>query len=66
MQNGIVILDEPDSLPDGAEVRVEVVAATEKPAAKRRGGMWKGQVRIADDFDDLPDDLAAAFGGPPE
>jgi hypothetical protein len=66
VQNGIVILDEPDSLPEGAEVRVEVVAAAEKPAAQRRGGMWKGQVRIADDFDDLPDDLAAAFGVLPD
>jgi len=27
----------------------------------RRPGQWKGQVRIADDFDDLPADLAAAF-----
>jgi prevent-host-death family protein len=28
----------------------------------RRGGQWKGRVRIADDFDTLPDDIAAAFG----
>jgi prevent-host-death family protein len=28
----------------------------------RRGGQWKGRVRIADDFDALPDDIAAAFG----
>jgi prevent-host-death family protein len=28
----------------------------------RRGGQWKGRVRIADDFDALPDDVAAAFG----
>jgi len=25
-------------------------------------GMWKGQVHIADDFDELPDDIADAFG----
>lgn len=25
-------------------------------------GVWKGRVRIADDFDDLPDDLAGALG----
>jgi len=27
----------------------------------RRPGLWKGQVRIGPDFDELPDDLAAAF-----
>jgi prevent-host-death family protein len=30
--------------------------------APRKGGQWKGRVRIADDFDVLPDDIAAAFG----
>ena len=25
-------------------------------------GIWRGQVEIADDFDDLPDDIAEAFG----
>ena len=29
---------------------------------KRQGGQWKGQVTIAPDFDDLPDDLAESFG----
>ncbi len=28
----------------------------------RLGGQWKGRVRIAEDFDQLPDDIAAAFG----
>jgi prevent-host-death family protein len=31
-------------------------------ASPRPGGQWKGRVRIADDFDDLPEDLASAFG----
>ncbi|WP_442483984.1 hypothetical protein [Aeoliella sp. SH292] len=31
-------------------------------AAVRRGGQWKGQVVIADDFDELPDDMREAFG----
>ncbi len=32
----------------------------------RTGGQRRGRGRIADDFDDLPDDLAAPFGaGPP-
>jgi prevent-host-death family protein len=28
----------------------------------RQGGQWRGKVRIADDFDELPDDIAHAFG----
>lgn len=34
-------------------------------ASPRVGGQWKGQVRMAEDFDSLPDDLADAFGIPP-
>jgi len=66
VQNAIVILDEPDSLPEGAEVGVEVVESSEAPVQRRRGGMWKEQIRIADDFDELPDDLADGFGMRPE
>jgi prevent-host-death family protein len=25
-------------------------------------GLWRGRVHIADDFDELPDDIAEAFG----
>jgi prevent-host-death family protein len=50
-----------------------VITRRGKPAARlvpeRRGegfaslaGRWKGRVHIADDFDELPDDLADAFG----
>jgi hypothetical protein len=28
----------------------------------RKGGIWRGKVWIADDFDTLPDDIAEAFG----
>lgn len=28
----------------------------------RQGGQWKGRVRMAEDFDSLPEDIAAAFG----
>ena len=31
--------------------------------APRVPGGWKGRVRIAEDFDDLPDEVAAAFRG---
>lgn len=50
-----------------------VIARAGKPLARlvplepdgppRVLGVWAGQVSIAADFDDLPDDLAAAFGG---
>ena len=66
VRNGVVVLDEHAELPEGAAVRVEVVSPTETGGAQKRkrrqGGQWKGQVAIAADFDELPDDLAEAFG----
>ena len=32
------------------------------PAKIRRGGQWRGKIQIADDFDDLPEEIANAFG----
>ena len=40
-------------------VRLVPIRADESP---RQGGQWQGRVRIADDFDALPGDVAAAFG----
>ena len=40
-------------------VRLVPIRADDSP---RLGGQWKGRVRMADDFDSLPDDIAAAFG----
>ena len=50
-----------------------VIARAGKPAARlvpldrrpqpRKLGVWRGQVVIHDDFDDLPDELASAFRG---
>lgn len=34
----------------------------ERSKEDRRPGALHGKIRIADDFDDLPDDLAEAFG----
>ena len=35
----------------------------EKPTKKRRTlGGWEGKVWIADDFDDIPEEIAKAFG----
>jgi prevent-host-death family protein len=50
-----------------------VITRRGKPAARlvpeRKGdgfaslaGAWRGRVRIADDFDELPDDIADALG----
>lgn len=33
-----------------------------EPAVRRRPGALKGKIRIAEDFDELPPDIAAAFG----
>jgi prevent-host-death family protein len=35
----------------------------DKPKAPRQMGGWEGRVWIADDFDELPDEIAAAFRG---
>lgn len=34
----------------------------ERPQVSRRPGALKGEIRIAEDFDELPEDLRAAFG----
>jgi prevent-host-death family protein len=40
------------------------LVAIEKPKRTRTSlcGAWKGKVWMADDFDELPDDIAEAFG----
>jgi prevent-host-death family protein len=40
--------------------RLVPIGDTASLAAVR--GAWHGQVRMADDFDELPDDIADAFG----
>ncbi len=54
---------------EGEEI---VIGKAGKPVAKlvpytkeegpRMLGVWKGKVRIAEDFDELPEDIAEAFG----
>jgi prevent-host-death family protein len=49
-----------------------IIARAGKPVAKllpfarqdgpRQGGQWRGLVRIAPDFDELPPDIGEAFG----
>lgn len=43
------------------QVVARMVPSLPRPA--RRPGYWKGQVRISKDFDELPEDVAAAFRG---
>jgi prevent-host-death family protein len=40
--------------------RLVPVSGTASMASVR--GVWRGRVEIADDFDELPDDIAEAFG----
>ena len=50
-----------------------VICKAGKPVAKlvqyeqncevHTGGQWRGKVKIADDFDQLPEELTAAFKG---
>ncbi len=40
-----------------------LVAVTEEPRSLMSAwGAWRGQVAMGDDFDDLPEDIAEAFG----
>ena len=59
-----------DLVASGEEV---IIARAGKPTAKlipyqvnqksRKPGCWKGKVKIAKDFDELPEDLSRAFRG---
>lgn len=40
----------------------QLVPVKKKPGMASIHGIWKGQVRMADDFDELPDDIAEALG----
>jgi prevent-host-death family protein len=42
---------------------VRLVPIVEEPRSLASvRGTWRGRVRIADDFDELPEDIAEAFG----
>jgi antitoxin (DNA-binding transcriptional repressor) of toxin-antitoxin stability system len=43
---------------------VAVLSPYRSAARKRRLGQFAGEAVVHDDFDDLPDDLRAAFGEP--
>jgi hypothetical protein len=64
VKNGVIVLDEAARLPEGTEVRVEAVspAPPSEPKPRRVGGQLRGQIWMADDFDELPEDLREVFG----
>jgi len=63
VRNGVVVPDSPLNVPEGTPVRIEVADEVASTAGgSRRGGFWRGQVHIAPDFDELPEDIARAFG----
>jgi len=51
VQNGVVVLDEPASLPEGSEVRVELADSEEQLASLR-----EGLLKFSGIVDDLPED----------
>ncbi|MGH9113001.1 MAG: type II toxin-antitoxin system Phd/YefM family antitoxin [Acidimicrobiales bacterium] len=46
-----------------AGVPIARLVAYQETREPRTPGVWKGKVRIAADFDELPDEVAAAFRG---
>lgn len=64
--NGVVVPHEPLSVPEGTQVTIEIaicdIDTTNMTMDPRQGGWWKGQVSIAPDFDELPDEIREAFG----
>ena len=61
IENGVVVFNEPVSLPDGTAVRVEVVATTpaqEREAAERSGHFLNHYKNVIGTVDDLPPDAA--------
>lgn len=42
-----------------------LVAVAESPSLGSIRGVWRDQVHIAEDFDELPEDIAEAFGSTP-
>lgn len=40
-----------------------LVPYVREPGTTRKPGAWKGRVRIAEDFDELPESVASAFRG---
>ncbi|MCC6798246.1 MAG: hypothetical protein IT366_24245 [Candidatus Hydrogenedentes bacterium] len=55
IENGVVILDEPLSLPDGTTVSVEPVSAE---LEAQYAALREGLLRLAGTIDDMPPDMS--------
>lgn len=67
VHNGVVVLDTTPPLPEGTQVRVEVIHKgheTDQTEA-RQGGQYAGRIWMAPDFDEWPEDLREALGMAP-
>ena len=54
-------------IPDSNTESVAKQTASKQSNKKlRRGGQWKGKVKIAEDFDELPESFRAFFNGEDE
>jgi prevent-host-death family protein len=47
---------------NGTPVARLVPVAKEASSMSAIRGVWRGKIHMADDFDELPDDIAEAFG----
>ena len=66
VHNGVVVPNEPLTVPEGTIVKIEIaspdVGQVDASIAPRQGGWLRGQVNIAPNFDELPDEIREAFG----
>jgi hypothetical protein len=63
IQNGAIIPDQPLQYPNGTRVNFEVHQVTSTQCQRlRQYGQLRGRIKIASDFDVLPDNIATAFG----
>jgi hypothetical protein len=53
--NTIVLDAPPPELRDGQEVRIHIEAVPAAPAEPRKAGIMKGEIWMADDFNDIPE-----------
>lgn len=60
-ENGVIVLDEPANLPDGAKVRVELLSPGEAPQTPEtpQSTHYEHYEPIIGAIDDLPEDFAA-------
>ena len=66
-RNGVVVLEDSPTIPEGTPVRVEVINATEESTkgSPRQGGQYARRIWIAPDFDEWPADMRAGLGMDP-